>query len=150
MMLETVLEGTADEIGSAYCLLCETMEYPEDRSWVIFNLRDDARFSDGTPMTAEDVLFSYQTFLEKGLTDFRTIMATRSKGRGAGPLSVKFTFKPGIPYRDLPPIWARCRIMSKAHYEANNLDLAESSLTPFMGSGPYVLDKMRGGPVADL
>ncbi|MFN7051060.1 MAG: ABC transporter substrate-binding protein, partial [Gemmobacter sp.] len=59
IMLESLLTGTADEIGSAYCLLCETLEYPEDRSWVIFNLRPEARFSDGTALTAEDVVFSY-------------------------------------------------------------------------------------------
>ncbi len=146
MMLESVLEPTSDEIGSAYCLLCETMEYPEDRSWVIFNLRPEARFSDGTPVTAEDFLFSYQTFLEKGLTDFRTIMAQQVENvEVTGPLSVKFTFKPGIPYRDLPADMGALRIMSKAHYEANNLDLGESSLVPFMGTGPYVLDKMEVG-----
>ena len=74
---ESILEGTDDEIGAAYCLLCSTLEYPEDRSWVIFNLREDVRFSDGTPMTAADVIFSYETFLAKGLTDFRIIFATK-------------------------------------------------------------------------
>ena len=71
--LESILTGTADEIGASYCLLCSTMEYPEDRSWVIFNLRPEARFSDGTPLTAQDVLFSFETFRTKGLTDFRTV-----------------------------------------------------------------------------
>src|SRR5690606_25731306 len=56
---ESILEGTADEVGAAYCLLCETMEYPEDRSWVIFNLRPEVRFSDGSPLTAGDVVFTY-------------------------------------------------------------------------------------------
>ena len=60
IMLESILTATADEIGASYCLLCTTLEYPEDRSWVIFNLRDDVTFSDGTPLTAEDVLFSYR------------------------------------------------------------------------------------------
>ncbi len=70
---ESVLTGTADEIGASYCLLCETMEYPEDRSWVIFNLRKDVTFSDGTPMTAEDVLFSYELFRDKGIAEFRSV-----------------------------------------------------------------------------
>ena len=68
IMLESILTGSLDEIGASYCLMCTTLEYPEDRSWVIFNLRDDVRFSDGSPMTAEDVIFSYETFLTKGLT----------------------------------------------------------------------------------
>ncbi|TKA97243.1 ABC transporter substrate-binding protein [Cereibacter changlensis] len=144
--LESILTGTADEIGAAYCLLCETLEYPEDRSWVIFNLRPEARFSDGTPLTAADVVFSYETLLAKGLTDFRTIFATQVESAEAlDDHRVKFTFKPGIPTRDLPQDVGGLPVISKAHYEANNLDLEESSLTPFLGSGPYLLDRMNIG-----
>jgi microcin C transport system substrate-binding protein len=146
IMYETILVGTADEIGSAYCLLCTTMEYPQDRSWVIFNLRDDVTFSDGTPMTAEDVLFSYELFLTKGLTDFRIVLAQEvEKVEILGPLQVKFTFKPGIPYRDLPGKMGGLTIMSKADYESNSRDLAEDSLEPFLGTGQYVLDSMKTG-----
>ena len=49
---ESILSGTRDDVSAAYCLLCETMEYPEDRSWVIFNLRKDVTFSDGSPSSA--------------------------------------------------------------------------------------------------
>lgn len=145
-MYESILIGTADEIGASYCLLCQTLEYPEDRSWVIFNLRPEARFSDGTPLTAEDVVFSYQTFLAKGLTDFRTIFATKVQSVSIeGPQRVKFTFKPGIPTRDLPQDVGGLPIISKADYLAHNRDLEESSLEPFLGSGPYVLDRMEVG-----
>ncbi len=143
---ETILVNPSDEIGSSYCLLCSSMEYPDDRSWVIFNLRDDVQFSDGTPLTAEDVVFSYETFLTKGLTDFRTIFAEQvERAEALGPLRVKFTFKPGIPYRDLPQSVGGLPILSKADYIANNRDLEESSLEPFIGTGPYVLDKMDTG-----
>ncbi|MDZ4134645.1 MAG: extracellular solute-binding protein [Paracoccaceae bacterium] len=143
---ESILTGTADEIGAAYCLLCETLEYPQDRSWVIFNLRPEARFSDGSALTADDVLFSYETFLAKGLTDFRTIFATKvDKVEVLGPHQVKFTFKPGIPTRDLPQDVGGLPILSKAHYLANGLDMEESSLKPFLGSGPYALDRMEIG-----
>lgn len=143
---ESILEGTSDEIGAAYCLLCTTLEYPEDRSWVIFNLRDDVRFSDGSPMTADDVIFSYEVFLAKGLTDFRTIFATKVEKVEALDLRrVRFTFKPGIPTRDLPQDVGGLPILSKAQYEAEGLDLEESNLTPFLGTGPYLLDKMKTG-----
>jgi microcin C transport system substrate-binding protein len=143
---ESILTGTADEIGASYCLLCSTMEYPEDRSWVIFNLRPEVTFADGTPMTAEDVVFSYNTFLTKGLTDFRTVFGEQVQSAEAlDPHRVKFTFKPGVPTRDLPADVGGLPILSKAHYEANKLDLEESSLTPFLGTGAYMLDKMVNG-----
>ena len=146
LMYETILTGTADEIGAAYCLMCTTMQYPKDRSWVIFNLRDDVKFSDGTPLTADDVIFSYNLFLTKGISDFRTIFETQVQGAEAlGPLQVKFTFKPGVAYRDLPAKVGSLPVFSKADYEAGKKDLAEGGLVPFLGSGPYVLDHMTTG-----
>jgi microcin C transport system substrate-binding protein len=143
---ESILTGTSDEIGAVYCLLCSTLEYPEDRSWVIFNLRPEVTFSDGTPMTAEDVLFSYQTFLSKGLTDFRTVLATQVESvEVLDPHRIKFTFKPDVPHRDLPADMGGLPVMSKAHYEANNLDLEESTMTPMLGTGKYVPGRIDVG-----
>lgn len=145
-VLESILIGTSDEIGASYCLLCTTMEYPEDRSWVIFNLRPEATFSDGTPLTAEDVVFSYETFLTKGLTDFRTVFAQQVESAEIlGPHRVKFTFKPDVPTRDLPDTVGGLPIFSKAHYLANALDMEESTLTPYLGSGAYTLDRIDVG-----
>jgi len=146
IMLESILTGTADEIGASYCLLCTTLEYPEDRSWVIFNLRPEVRFSDGTPMTAEDVLFSYETFVAKGLTDYRTVLADQvEKVEVLDPHRIKFTFKPDFPKRDLPQEVGGLPILSKAYYTAKGMDLEESTTTPHLGTGPYVFGEMDIG-----
>ena len=143
---ESILTGTADEIGSSYCLMCTTMEYPEDRSFVIFHLRKDVKFSDGTPMTSDDVLFSYNIFATKGLSDFRTVFNKEvEKVEAPDAYTVKFTFKTGIPYRDLPASVGGLPIMSKADYETHKRDLEDSSLEPFVGTGPYLLDHLTAG-----
>jgi microcin C transport system substrate-binding protein len=97
-------------------------------------------------MTAEDVKFSYETFLTKGLTDFRTVLATQVESvEVLDPHRIKFAFKDGVPHRDLPASMGGLPVLSKAHYEANALDLEESSLVPFMGTGAYVLDQFEAG-----
>jgi microcin C transport system substrate-binding protein len=146
IMHEAILTGTADEIGASYCLLCETMEYPEDRSWVIFNLRPEVTFSDGTPMTADDVVFSFEIFRDKGLTDFRTVLGEQvEKAEVLDPHRVKFTFKPGIPTRDLPEYVGGLPVLSKAEYEAKKRDFEESTLEPYIGTGEYMFDRMDVG-----
>jgi microcin C transport system substrate-binding protein len=143
---ESILTGTADEIGASYCLMCTTMDYPADRSWVTFHLRDDVKFSDGSPMTADDVVFSFNIFATKGLSDFRTVFNKEvDKVEAPDAHTVKFTFKPGIPTRDLPASVGGLPIISKADYAAKKLDLEASSLTPFLGTGPYVLDHLVPG-----
>jgi microcin C transport system substrate-binding protein len=143
---ESILQGTADDVSAAYCLLCTTMEYPEDRSWVIFNLRQDVTFSDGTPFTAEDVLFSYELFRDKGIPEFRSVANAKFQSvEILDPYRIKFTFTPGTPFRDMPAQAGGAPIFSKAHYEANNRDLERSSLEPFLGTGPYVLESFDPG-----
>jgi microcin C transport system substrate-binding protein len=143
---ESLMSGVADEVGSAYCLICETIEYPPGREWVIFNLRPEARFSDGSPLTAADVEFSYQTFLEKGLSDFRVVLAQQVESvEVLGPQRIRFTFKPGFPTRDLIQSVGGLPILSRAHYQAGNRDLEEGGMEPFLGSGQYVLDRVNVG-----
>lgn len=142
IMLESILTGTADEVGAAYCLLCERIEYPESRDWVIFHLRPEARFSDGTPLTAEDVLFSYETLRDRGLSSFRNVIA--QKVAGAEVLDdhrIRFTFVPGSPRRDVIQSAGGLPVFSRADFEANERDLEQPMQAAFIGSGPYVFDR---------
>ena len=77
---ESLLVETGDEIGSSYGLLAESIEYPADQKWVIFQLRKEAKFSDGTPVTADDVAFTYNLFLEQGLPSYRAVLAEIVQG----------------------------------------------------------------------
>lgn len=141
IMLETILTGTADEVGAAYCLLCESLEYPESRDWVIFKLRPEARFSDGTPVTAGDVLFSYETLRDKGLSSFRVVIGQQvAKAEVIDDHTIKFIFTPDYPRRDVIQSVGGLPIFSRKDFDETGRDLEQPSAKPFIGSGPYLFD----------
>jgi len=146
IFFESLLTGTSDEIDSSYGLVAESIEYPKDRSWVIFNMRPEARFSDGSKLTSEDVLFSYELLKEKGLPSFRAVIEKEIETVTIlNDHKIKFEFKKGVPTRDLPASAGSLPIFSKSYYETNNIDFEASTLEPALGSGPYVLDKIDVG-----
>ncbi|WP_299836793.1 extracellular solute-binding protein [uncultured Jannaschia sp.] len=143
---ESLLSSTADEIGSAYCLICASMDYPEDRSEVTFTLRDDVTFSDGAPLTAEDVVFSYEVLRDKGLPSFRAVLARDvESAEVVDERTVRYVFKDGMPTRDLPVRVGSLPIFQKADFESRDVDFEDSTLTPLIGSGPYVMDDLDTG-----
>ncbi|MDO5641096.1 MAG: extracellular solute-binding protein [Paracoccus sp. (in: a-proteobacteria)] len=142
MPLESLMTGTMDEIGTAYCLICETIEYPESRDWVIFHLRPEAAFSDGTPLTAEDVLFSYETIRDKGLSSYRTVLAQSTAGAEViDPHTIRFDFQPGYPRRQVIQSAGGLTVFSKKDFEDNNRDLSAPGAKPYIGSGPYMFGR---------
>jgi microcin C transport system substrate-binding protein len=142
IFFEDMMVAPADEIGSLYCLLCETIEYPESREWVIFNLRPEVTFSDGTPMTAEDVLFTYEILRDEGLPSFRAVLPqTIAAAEVLDEHTIRFDFTEGSPPRDRIQLSGSLPVFSKAWFEANDAGLDESRLEPAVGTGPYVLDR---------
>ena len=142
IFFEDMMTSTADEIGSMYCLLCETIEYPESRDWVIFNLRDDVTFSDGTPMTAEDVLFTYEILRDEGLPSFRAVLPqTIASAEVLDEHTIRYEFTGGSPPRDRIQLAGSLPVFSKAWFEETGASLDESRLEPAVGTGPYVLDR---------
>ena len=146
ILFESLLTGTADTADEAYCLLCETLEYPEDRSWVVFNLRPEARFSDGSPLTADDVLFSFEIFRDLGLPDFRAVLAQQvASATVLDTHRIRFDFVEGFPTRDLPSLVGGLPVFSRAEYEASGRSFDQSSMQPMLGSSPYVVQRVNVG-----
>lgn len=144
--LETLLTGTSDTVGEAYCLLCESFDYPPSKDWVIFTLREGIKFSDGTPLTTDDVLFSYETFRDKGLSSFRAVVAQQiASAEKLDDRRIKFTFKPDYPRRDIIQAAGGFPVLSKAQFERDHIDLEKPSTEALIGSGPYVFDSEKDG-----
>ena len=144
IFFESLLVGTADEVSSEYGLIAETIEYPIDRSWVIFTLRPEARFSDGSELTAEDVLFSYELFLAEGLASFKSELDKAVvSAELLSPYKIKFTFNT-VDRASLDDISlvGGLPVFSKKWFDDNNAKLDESRLEPALGSGPYVLETL--------
>ena len=140
---ENILTSTADDPYGAYCYLCVTMEYPESKDWVIFNLREDVTFSDGTPMTAEDVAFTFNLFQEQGIAEYRNATAEFIKDvEVLDTYRVKYNFAEEAPRRSVVGFAGGTPVFSKKWFEETGTRLDESSETPFMGTGPYLLDEV--------
>jgi microcin C transport system substrate-binding protein len=138
---EALLVSGFDEVSTQYCHVCSTMEYPESEDWVIFNMRPEAVFSDGSPVTAHDVVFSHNLFLEQGLPSYsRAVQKLIPMVEAIDDHTVKFTFADEVPRRDLIPQAGGTPIFSKAWYEKSGARLDESRLDPGISSGPYMLD----------
>ncbi|MBF9031813.1 ABC transporter substrate-binding protein [Rhodobacterales bacterium HKCCE3408] len=146
IFFESMLTGTSDEIGSSYCLLCESIAYPEDKSYVIFTLRDGVEFSDGTPMTAQDVLFSYEILRDDGLPSFRAnIPLTIAGAEVLDDRRIRFDFNPDAPLRGRIEAAGGLPVFSEASHIASGLDFSDARLEPLTGSGPYVLGEVESG-----
>ena len=131
----------ADVYGESYGLLAERLEYNAGKNWVIFYMRPEARFSDGTPVTAQDVVFSHNLFLEQGLKSYAEAVKRRVTGAEAlDDHTVKFTFAKGISRRSLVDQVGNVPVFPKAWYEKTGARLDEPRMDPAPGSGPYVLE----------
>ncbi|MDF1855116.1 extracellular solute-binding protein [Pseudooceanicola sp.] len=146
VMFESLLDGTApaDEYGTSYCLLCESLEYDAGKTWVIFHMRKDARFSDGTPLTAHDVVFTHNLFLEQGLPSYAVAVKKRITGAEAlDDYTVRFTFADGISRKSLIDQVGGTPVFSKKWFDETGARLDEPRLITSPGSGPYVIDNFE-------
>lgn len=133
---------SGDEPTSSYGLIARSVEYSEDRSWVVFNLRPEARFHDGKPITAYDVAFSYRLLLKEGHPQYRTNLQEVQRVDILGPQRIRFVFKragnPLLILRlgELPVL--------PQHYWKDR-DFKATTFTPPLGSGPYRITQVQPG-----
>ncbi len=135
-------DPSGDEAASAYGLIAESVQYNDSRSWVVFNLRKEARFHDGTPITAKDVAFSYRTLLTQGHPQYRTYLQEVARVDILNEHRIRFVFKragnPLLILRigDLPVL--------PEHYWRDK-DFNKTTFTPPLGSGPYSITEVKPG-----
>ncbi len=141
LTVETLLGRNYDEPFSLYGLLAESVDTDPGRSYVEFTLRDEARFSDGSPVTAEDVLWSFETLGTLGSPRYHQAWADIAKAEISGPGKIRFTFN--RENRELPLILGLRPILKKAQWQGKSFE-ATTFEAP-IGSGPYVIDKMDPG-----
>lgn len=139
---DTLLVSSADEAFTEYGLLAETVETPEDRSWVQFVLRKEARWHDGKPITADDVIWTFNTLVEKGQPFYRFYYGSVDKVEKIDARTVKFSFKPG-ENRELPLIMGQISVLPKHYWEGR--DFTKTTLEPPLGSGAYKIDSFEAG-----
>ena len=140
---DTLMVRAADEADAMYGLVAESVTYPEDRAWAEFAIRPEARFADGSEVTAEDVVFSFEILKEKGSPSWQNQLAAIASATATGPLTVRYEFAEGRATRDLPMLAASLPVIPKAFWEGK--DFAESSLEKPLGSGPYEVGEVRPG-----
>jgi microcin C transport system substrate-binding protein len=139
---DTLTVGSADEPFAQYGLVAETIETPADRSWVAYTLRREARFHDGSPITVEDVIWTFETLKTKGHQFFRSYYNHVVKAEKIGERKVKFSFGKG-DNRELPLIVGQMAVLSRASWASREFE--KTTLEPVLGSGAYRVDAFEPG-----
>lgn len=143
LVYDSLMTRAWDEPDAVYGLVAESAELAGDRTWITFNLRPEARWHDGTPITADDVVFTFNALKEKGDPRYAINLRDVDKAEALGPHTVRFSFNPKGTLRDLPMRVALLPILSKAYFEAHPFE--EPSLSPPLTSGPYRIGKVSPG-----
>jgi peptide/nickel transport system substrate-binding protein len=141
-VVESLLTRGQDEPFTLYGLLAKTIETDDARTYVTFHLDPQARFSDGSPVLAEDVLFSWTLLRDKGRPNHRLYYAKVAKAEALDPLTVRFDFG-GASDRELPLILGLMPMLPK--HAINVATFEETSMTAPMGSGPYRVTAVKPG-----
>ncbi len=141
-LFETLTTGSSDEAFTEYGLLAEKIEWPEDRSWVSYTIRDYAYWHDGKKITADDVVWTFNTLMEKGHPFYKYYYADILEVIKENDLKVRFNFKSNTN-KELVLIVGQIPILPK-HYWIDK-DFEETTLDIPIGSGPYKIKSFDAG-----
>ena len=139
---DTLMVSSDDEPFSQYGLVAEAVRTPEDRNWVEFRLREEAKFHDGEPMTPEDVIWTFNTLKADGAPFYRFYYSGVDTVRQTGERTVRFDFKEGLN-RELPLILGQLPVLPKHYWEGKEFN--KTTLEPPLGSGPYKVADFEPG-----
>ncbi|MGL6059253.1 MAG: extracellular solute-binding protein [Bradyrhizobium sp.] len=146
-VIESLMARGNDEPFTLYGLLAKTVETDDARTFVTFRLDPRARFSDGKPVTAEDVLFSWALLRDKGRPNHRQYYAKVAKAEAPDPLTVRFDLA-GANDRELPLILGLMPVLPRHAVDAATFE--ETTMTGPVGSGPYRVTAVRPGTSVTL
>lgn len=135
IVFETLAVNSGDEPFSIYGLLAESIEMPSNRAWVAYHLRPEARWHDGRPVTAEDVVFSFEVLREKGAPSYRLYYRNVEAAERLDSRTVRFRLSTNQANRELPLILGHLPVLPKHGWEGK--DFGAPTLDPPLGSGPY-------------
>ncbi|MFD2228650.1 extracellular solute-binding protein [Alkalimarinus sediminis] len=141
-LYDTLTVQSEDEAFSQYGLIAEKIEMPEDRSWVIFHINPKARFQDNHPITAEDVIFTFNNLIEHGAPFYKAYYGDVSEVSQITEYQIRFDFK-NNKNRELPLILGQLPVLPKHYWETR--DFSKSTLDKPLGSGPYKIKSYNTG-----
>lgn len=141
-LFDTLTEHAADEAFTEYGLLAESIELAPDNSAVTFTLRPEARFHDGSPVTVEDVIFTFETLKTQGHPFYRSYYANVERAEKTGDRKVTFRFSSN-DNRELPLIIGQMPVLSRAYWK--DRDFQKTTLEAPLGSGPYRVESVDPG-----
>ncbi|ASJ76402.1 extracellular solute-binding protein [Granulosicoccus antarcticus] len=139
---DTLMVGSGDELAAAYGLLASTVEYPADKSWIIFNLRPEARFDDGNPITAADIEFSFKTIREHGRPFLKSFYSEVESVEVLGDHQIKFSFNTTGSMKPLMKV-AGLSPLSVEYWK--DKDISKTYLTPGPSSSGYFIADVDAG-----
>lgn len=142
LVYQSLMVRSADEPFSLYGSLAQSVEIPDDRSSVTFHLDPRARFSDGKPVTADDVLFTWSLLKEKGKPNVRGYYSKVVSAKSTDPMTLVFDLS-GANDRELPLILALMPILPKHLIDPQKFE--ETTLSSPVGSGPYIVSEVKPG-----